>query len=69
MRTSSPDNPAQHFLGKELVSLDLGAAHCLATCKDGMVYGWGRNRSGPYTLASMRVCIMFGSFNAPCALQ
>lgn len=29
----------QHFVGKELAEISLGAAHCMAICKDGMVYG------------------------------
>ena len=44
----------QHLTGKNLVAIDLGAAHCLATCKDGMVYGWGCNRSGQLGLGHSR---------------
>ena len=44
----------QHFINKELIDINLGSAHCLATCKDGMVYGWGRNRSGQLGLGHTR---------------
>ena len=44
----------QHFVGKELLEIVLGSNHCLATCKDGMVYGWGCNRSGQLGLGHSR---------------
>ena len=46
----------QHLTGKDLKDLQLGAAHCLLTCNDGMVYGWGRNRSGQLGLGHARDC-------------
>jgi len=44
----------QHLTGKGLTGIHLGSSHCLATCRDGMIYGWGCNRSGQLGLGHTR---------------